>query len=45
MPRQRAASHVWLLKLRFQLGDLLFRIGYQDLPFGEVAGVGVAATM
>ena len=45
MPRQRAASHVWLLQLRFQLGDLLLRNPYQALPSDEVGGVGVAATM
>jgi hypothetical protein len=30
-----------LLQLRFQLSDLILRIRYQALPFGEVAGVGV----
>jgi hypothetical protein len=34
MPRQRAASHAWLLQLRFQLGDLLLRLGYPNPSYG-----------
>jgi hypothetical protein len=42
---QLIAFTLQLLQLRFQLGDLLLRIRYQALPFGEVAGVGFAATL